>query len=75
MFHFHVRTDVSTIADEEGIFMSSAEHAIREAKLAAQEMVVEAVLKELPIDGTTIEVVDGSGEVVGSVPLRSVLKI
>jgi hypothetical protein len=75
MFHFNVRTDVSIIADEEGIFMPSVEDAIKEARRAAQEMVVEAVMKETRIDGTTIEVTDGAGELVGAVPLISVLKI
>lgn len=74
MFYFDIRTEVCTIPDVEGIFMPTAEHAIREAKLAAREMVVEAVMRETAIDGTTIAVRDEAGRLVEAVPLISVIK-
>ncbi|MDR7027262.1 DUF6894 family protein [Rhizobium rosettiformans] len=74
MFYFNIRTEVCTIPDVDGILMPSASHAIREAKLAAREMVVEAVMRETAIDGTTIEVRDDAGNIVEAVPLISVIK-
>lgn len=74
MFYFDIRTEVCTIPDVEGIFMPTADHAIREAQLAARDMVIEAIMRETAIDSTTIEVRDEAGNIVEAVPLTSVIK-
>ena len=75
MYYFDIRTEVCTTPDVEGIFMPTADHAIKEARLAARERVVEAVMRETAIDGTTIEIRDDAGNIVEAVPLISVIKI
>lgn len=75
LFYFDVRAHNMIIPDEEGVALPDAESAKNEGRLAAREMVAEAVLREEPIDGTTIDIRDQDGMLVHSVPLSSVVII
>ena len=74
-FFFNIRMDHETLLDEEGITLASPEHAVKEARLAAKEMLAEAVLKEEAVDGTGIDVLDEDGNLLASVLLATPLKI
>lgn len=74
-YFFNIRTDQETLRDEEGISFASSEHATNEARLAAKEMAAEAVLREEPVDGTRIDVLDEHGNLIASVLLSNMLKI
>lgn len=74
-YFFNIRTDNGTHFDEEGISLASVKHAVEEARLAAREMVAEAVLRDEAIDGTAIDVFDEHHVLVETVRLSSMLKI
>ncbi|MFL0691633.1 MAG: DUF6894 family protein [Agrobacterium tumefaciens] len=74
-YFFNIRTDQEALLDEEGISFASSIHAAEEARLAAREMAAEAVLREEPVDGTRIDVMDEDGNLIASVLLANMLKI
>lgn len=75
VFYFNVCAHAVTILDEVGVMLPNAQRAIEEARLAAREMVAEAVLREEPLDGTTIEIRDEHNGLVESVLLSSAVII
>jgi hypothetical protein len=74
-FYFHIREGDLFEHDIEGVELSSAEEARREAEDSAREMVAEAVLRSEVIDGRLFEVTSEDGSVVATVPFASVIRL
>jgi hypothetical protein len=72
-YYFDIREGDNLEEDVEGDLPSS-DAAHSEALAAARDMVAEYVRYEVPIDGMTFVIRDEHGNVVGKVPLMSVVK-
>ena len=74
-YFFHLRQGDVFEEDPEGVLLDSDEAALDEAVGAAREMVAEAVLNNVLIDGRRFEIwVDGRG-LITSVPFHSVIRL
>ena len=74
-YFFHLRQGDVFEEDPEGVLLDSDEAALDEAVGAAREMVAEAVLNNVLIDGRRVEIwVDGRG-LITSVPFHSVIRL
>lgn len=72
-YYFNVRDRENYEEDIVGADFGSVDVAIREANIAAREMVAAKVLAGEVIDGQVFEITDENGALVKCVPLRSVL--
>ncbi|WP_421579742.1 DUF6894 family protein [Shinella sp. M31] len=74
-FYFHIRDgDVHEI-DHEGLLFASLEDAVVDARKAAREMLAENLIANEHIDGQRFEIADETGNVVETVPFKSVLRL
>ncbi|WP_430306322.1 DUF6894 family protein [Rhizobium sp. 0TCS1.26] len=74
-YFFHLRQGDVFEEDPEGVLLDSDEAALDEAVGAAREMVAEAVLNNVLIDGRRFEIwVHGRG-LITSVPFHSVIRL
>jgi hypothetical protein len=74
-YYFHVREHDAFRADPEGTELPSDDLAYEEAILAAREMLSEKVLTGDVIDGQVFEIMNDVGELVHTLPLKSVVRI
>lgn len=74
-FYFHIRDGNFREIDPEGVEFASLEHAVLDARKAAREILAEKLIADEPIDGQRFEIADESGEVVETVPFKSVLRL
>lgn len=74
-FYFHVRKGSDFEEDSDGAELPSAEAARGEALLAAREILAERLLRGEVIDGDVFEITTEDGDVVGTVPFKSVIKL
>jgi len=75
MFYFNISSDREREADVEGMDLPSLDHARREARRAAREMVAEMVLHNEPIDGLSFQIADEAGSVLDIIRFRDVIRI
>ena len=75
MFYFNISSDRERETDAEGMDLPSLDHARREARRAAREMVAEMVLHNEPIDGLSFEIADEKGSVLDVIRFRDVIRI
>ncbi|WP_245409256.1 hypothetical protein [Shinella sp. WSJ-2] len=74
-FYFHIRDgDVHEI-DPDGLEFASLEDAVVDARKAAREMLAEKLIANEHIDGQRFEIADETGNVVETVPFKSVLRL
>jgi len=74
-FFIHCTTGERRIVDEEGHDLPDARAALEMAYEAAREIVAEKVLEGDVIRADSVEVVDESGTLVGSVPIKDVFRV
>ncbi|WP_075292821.1 DUF6894 family protein [Pararhizobium arenae] len=74
-YYFHVRTGSAIEPDPTGIDFPSIEAALSDAAEAAREILSDMVLAGESIDGEAFEITDEAGNVVATVPFRSVLRV
>jgi len=70
-YYFHVRGDGGIETDETGIEFESLDDAINDARQAAAEMVIDAVVQHSEVGAIAIDIADRSGRVVATVPLAA----
>jgi hypothetical protein len=73
-YYFHVRTHGVLEKDPEGTDFASADLAYDEAVKGAREIMGEKVCNGEIVDGETFEITNESGEVVATLPLKSVVR-
>jgi len=74
-YYFHIRDGQQLEVDDMGTEFASLELAVSDAKLAAKEMLSELLRTGEIVDGQEFEITDIRGEVVATVPFRSVLRL
>ncbi len=72
-YHFHIRRKGELIEDEEGSDLPDFAAAEQEARESAREIAGEALRNGLPLDGDSIEVTDGDGRLLSTLPLLAML--
>lgn len=72
-YFFNIREHGILDEDTVGAEMPSNDFAYDEAVKAARELISEKVLKGVPIDGQIFEITNDAGDVVHTVPFKSVL--
>ncbi|KQW30809.1 hypothetical protein ASC71_00450 [Rhizobium sp. Root1240] len=73
-YYFHVRRHDVFEEDPMGLEFPSLDVAHNEAVLAAREMISEKVLTDEVIDAQSFEITAEDGDVLDTVPFRSVLR-
>lgn len=73
-YFFHVRDPSGFSQDTEGTVLADDERACTEATLAAREMLAEKIMRNEIVDGAVFEVVRGDGVLIGTIPLKSVIR-
>jgi len=73
-YFFNVRSENTYISDAEGQEHADLGAAKEEAKIAAREMLAEAVKRGHHIDNRRFEITDASGTVCATVAFRDVLR-
>lgn len=74
-YFFHMRSHDGDEPDDEGIEFDSLDLAVSEAEETAREMVAERVMHQERIDGTRFEIADDRGNVLATIPFRTVVKL
>jgi hypothetical protein len=74
-YYFNYRIGGVLEQDPDGSELPDDESALEEAKAAARELLAAKVLNGDIVDGDVFEITASNGEVVGTLPLRSVLKL
>jgi hypothetical protein len=72
-YHFNIRQKSELVLDKEGEELPDATSAEFEARMAAREIICEALKAGEAIDGREIEVIDESGTVIHRLKVRDVL--
>ena len=73
-YYFHVRKDGLLEEDPEGAEFASADLAYDEALKGAREIMGEKVARGEIVDGQTFEITSESGEIVATLPFKSVVR-
>ena len=74
-FYFHVRKHGDLDRDPEGSEFDTVELAIKEAELAAREIIAERLRAGEVVDGDCFVIALDDGTVVAELPFRSVLRL
>ena len=74
-FFFHISDGDFREIDPEGVEFASLEHAVIDARKAAREMLAEKLIADERINGQQFEITDEEGNVLETVPFRSVLNL
>ena len=74
-YYFHIRNEGVFEEDQEGTELASNDAAQLEAIAGAREVIAERVKRGETIGTDTFEVVNERGELICSLPIRSVLKM
>lgn len=74
-YYFHVRDGEQFEEDPEGAEFQTVDNAIREAFLAARELIAAKVLAGEVIGGQVFEIADDTGQVIEKVAFRSALRL
>jgi len=72
-YHFDFKTGGTTQADDEGVELPHLSAAIREAELAAREVLAEAIKSRKQKVPEAVVITDDSGSEVYSLPVVAVL--
>jgi hypothetical protein len=72
-FYFHIREGDQLIPDEDGLDLPDVSTALREAQLAACELLVDAIKAGKDQVPDAFVIADETGRSVGTVPLAVVL--
>jgi len=72
-FHFHLRAGDELTLDHEGAEFPDYSMALREASLAARELLVEAIKHGQQHIAKTLVIADASGKELGAFPLATLL--
>lgn len=72
-FYFHLVEDASLATDDEGTELPDLSAAVREAELAARELLAEAIKANKSHVPEAVIVADHSGERLHTLPLAAVL--
>jgi hypothetical protein len=72
-FHFHLRAGDELTLDHEGAEFPDYSAALREATLAARELLVEAIKNGKQHIAESLVIADGSGQELGTFPLVALL--
>jgi hypothetical protein len=72
-YYFHVREGDELIPDDEGQDLPDTSHALREAQLAARELVAEAVMSGAERVPDAFVIADEVGRAIEIVPIAAVL--
>jgi hypothetical protein len=72
-YHFNFKTGDTTQVDDEGMELPHLSAALREAELAAREVLAEAIKARKPKVPEAVVITDGSGTEVYSLPIVAVL--
>lgn len=73
IYFFNVRDDAHFLPDKEGTELPDLDAAFEEARASAREIAADILRTNEVIDGRQIEISDGDGKVLGSVPIREVV--
>lgn len=73
-YFFNVRTNGDLEEDHDGSEFLTYELAYDEAVRSACEIVGELIISGRAVDSRTFEITDEAGEIVGSVPMKSVIR-
>jgi hypothetical protein len=73
MFYFHLRAGDDLMLDEEGAEFPDYPAALREATLAARELLVEAIRNGKQHIAEALVIADGAGQELGTFPLVMLL--
>jgi len=73
-YYFHVRKDGVLEKDPEGAEFASVDEAYHEAVKAAREIIGDKVANGEIVNGQTFEITSESGDIVGLVPYRSIIR-
>jgi hypothetical protein len=68
LYYFNIREPNELIVDPEGQELPGIEAAREEALGAVRELMAERILAGIPLDGTTMEITNRTGEIVDRVP-------
>ena len=74
-YYFHIRNDGMFEEDQEGTELASDDAAQLEAIAGAREVIADRVKQGAAIGFDAFEVVNERGELILTLPLRSVLKL
>jgi hypothetical protein len=74
-FYFHIRKDGQLDRDPEGSEFDSLDMALKEAELAAREILADRLQSGEVVDGECFVIVLEDDTVVGELPFRSVLRL
>lgn len=72
-YYFHIREGSVLIPDDEGLNLTDAESAMREARESARDFVVDALMMRRAVGDQKIEVADNLGHVIGTLKIADVL--
>jgi len=72
-FYFHFLEGTSLAADDEGIELPDLSAAVREAELAARELLAEAIKTSKSQVPEAVIIADRSGERLHTIPLAALL--
>jgi hypothetical protein len=72
-FYFHFLEGTSLATDDEGIELPDLSAAVREAELAARELLAEAIKAKKARVPEAVVITDHSGERLHTIPLAAVL--
>jgi hypothetical protein len=67
-YYFHIRQGGQRIDDPEGSELQNHDAALREAQVAAHELIADRLRRGLSSDEAEFEVQDSAGEIIGKVP-------
>ena len=73
IYYFNLREGAKFIRDFEGTDLPDLNSAIDEARQAVREIAADQLRSHERINGRSVEVADGEGEVLASVSVREVL--
>jgi hypothetical protein len=73
-YYFHLRVGDRLDRDPEGTELASVDLAVEEVQQAAREMLAGKLIRNEIIDEQIFEIADDAGQVLRTVPLRSVIR-
>lgn len=74
-YYFHIRDGDELEVDDTGAEFANLELAVSDAKLSAKEIIADLLMAGDVVDGQQFEISDNRGEIVATIPFRSVLRL